>query len=160
MISYPYEIETWVKNVIGKKLFKINGLFYFLEKRDLDNPQQLQLFFNGYDGGGVFCCGKNGSTLNIINSPMKECNLGEYGRQEIVDLSESEFFFKYVDLDLVSVYSVYSETEESFVGVKLLFSDDLSFSIINLGDEINVFQEIPLQYEEEEKFKYIRIKTI
>jgi hypothetical protein len=55
---------------------------------------------------------------------------------------------------LLDVYSVFSSVEDACVGIKFVFEGDLNLIIVNFGDEINIFNSLPLSYEHDEGIKY------
>jgi len=157
MIHISDEVVNWVKNVLGKQLCKVNGLIYSFGEPDFERPQQLQLLFNQYDGSESFCCGQDGSTLILTRSLMQACNLGTLGKQDILDLSGGEWFSEYVGLRLMHAYSIFSNIEYAYIGLKLSFSNNTDLSIINLGDEIHLFKKIPTVIVEEQGIDYFEI---
>lgn len=46
------------------------------------------------------------------------------------------------------------------IGAKLVFDEGLTLAIINLGDEIKVFDSLSMEYERDEKINYIDVLSI
>ncbi|WP_426817035.1 hypothetical protein ACP3TC_18785 [Winslowiella sp. 2C04] len=159
MIDLPEIYQEWGRNVIGSKLCSVNGLVYIYETADLEHPQQLQLIFSGINRGGSFRCGKDGATLALTELPMQESDLGEYGKEVIMDMSDSCSFYRYIGRVVSKVFAIYSDIDKALIGLKLVFDDGLNLIIINLGDELNVFNTLPLQYVQEECIDYLEIST-
>ncbi|EJA8226242.1 hypothetical protein MUZ84_004871 [Salmonella enterica] len=86
MMLFGEGYQELAHNVVGKKLQNINGLIYVYDVPDLEAPQQLQFVFFSENQSIVFRCGQDGASLELIDSPMQENNLGEYGKEEIMDL--------------------------------------------------------------------------
>ncbi|EGG5311693.1 hypothetical protein HJ617_005635, partial [Salmonella enterica] len=125
MMLFGEGYQELAHNVVGKKLQNINGLIYVYDVPDLEAPQQLQLVFFSENQSIVFKCGQDGASLELIDSPMQENDLGEYGKEEIMDLSNSCLFQKFIGKTLLTFYVIYSETEQKIIGVKLFFDEEL-----------------------------------
>lgn len=159
MSNLPEIYQEWGRDVTGDKLCGVNGLVYIYEAPDLDHPQQLQLIFSGINRGGSFRCGKDGATLALTELPMQESDLGEYGKEVIMNMSDSYSFYRYIGRVVSKVFAIYSDTEKTIIGVKLVFDGGHDLIIINLGDELNIFNSLPLQYVQEECIDYLEIST-
>lgn len=159
MINLPEMYQEWGRNVTGRKLCSVNGLVYIYEAADLEHPQQLQLIFSGINRGESFRCGKDGATLALTELSMQESDLGEYGKEVIMNISDSCSFYRYIGRVVSKVFAIYSDIEKAIIGLKLVFDGGLNLIIINLGDELNVFNSLPLQYVQEECIDYIEIST-
>ena len=151
----PY--QKWISGCIGKELSVVKGLIYVFDAPDFNHPQQLQLVFG--EGGEIakFRCGSNGSRLEISYSPLKEKELGEYGKEVIIDLSGFPMFINCIGKILLKACLIYSLMEDDCVGIKLLFEGDYGLLIMNVGDEINVLDCFSLSYEQEEGLEYYEL---
>ena len=152
--------QDLANNVVGQKLQNVNGLIYVYDVPDLGAPQQLELIFLGENKNIAFKCGQDGASLELINSPMQEKDLGEYGKEIIMDLSNSSLFQEVIGKTLCRFYMVYSETEQKVIGTKLVFDDGLTLVIVNFGDEIKVFDSLSMDYERDEKINYVDVLPI
>lgn len=152
--------QELARNVIGRKIQNVNGLIYIYNVPDLGAPQQLQLVFFSENESIVFRCGLDGASLELSDLPMQEKDLGEYGKEVIMDLSNSCFFQKFIGKILLQFYVIYSEIEQKVIGAKLFFEEGLTLVIINLGDEIKLFDTLSMEYEREEKINYIDVLSI
>lgn len=85
---------------------------------------------------------------------MQEKDLGEYGKEVIMDMSLSISFINYIDKTLSDVVLIFSQVENAYIGVRLTFEEQLDLIIINLGDEINILESLPLPYEKDEGIIY------
>ena len=133
------QYKKWASYVIGERLLEVKGVIYFFETPDLEHPQQLQLIFSNTEKAFSFRCGKDGSTLELTDSPVQENDLGEYGKEIIMDISSSMSFVDCIGNPLLKVYSIFSSIEGAYIGVKLVFDGDLNLIVLNIGDEINIF---------------------
>ncbi|KJM66320.1 hypothetical protein B5M10_10930 [Pluralibacter gergoviae] len=146
--------SEWLQKVIGKKLSLVEALVYIFDEPELQHPQQLQLTFSGISSAEIFKCGKDGVSLELIDVPMQEKDLGEYGKEVIMDMSLSISFINYIDKTLSDVVLIFSQVENAYIGVRLTFEEQLDLIIINLGDEINILESLPLPYEKDEGIIY------
>lgn len=147
-------------NVVGQKLKKINGLIYVYDTPDFGSPQQLQLVFFIKNQSIVFKCGLDGASLELSDSPMQENDLGEYGKEIIMDLSNLSIFHNIIGKTFLKLYVIYSEIEQKVIGTKLVFDEGLTLVIINLGDEIKAFNSLSMEYEQDEKISYLDVLSV
>lgn len=74
-----------------------------------------------------------------------------------MDMSNLPSFSRVIHKTLVKAYAVFSETEKSYIGLKLLFEAGLELFVLNVGDEINIFEFLPLSYEQEDVTRYLEL---
>ncbi|YCH31507.1 hypothetical protein M1D48_05505 [Erwinia sp. D4-22] len=146
--------QVWARDVVGEKLLKVNGLIYFLKKPDLEHPQQIQLIFSKSERVYSLKCGKDGSTLELTDQPIRESDLGEYGKEVLINISHAYPFVNYIEKNLSKMFLMYSSIEESHVGIRLVFEGYLDLFIVNIGDEINIFESLPSSYERDQCIQY------
>jgi hypothetical protein len=138
----PGLMISWLLAVFGKKLLSVNALFHiFASERD-SSPQEVGLLFDDSEAGKLYG-GPDGASLCFSLSPIFGCDLGEYGRQDTFCVSGEPYFSNVVGRRLVSASLVQSLAEEAVVGVSLSFDSGFCLSILNLGDELFVYDEIP-----------------
>lgn len=154
MMTPLEQYRGWARRVLGKKLSRVMGVIYIFEVPYLEQPQRLQFEFYNVENAASFQCGKDGSSLELTDSPLQEIDLGEHGKEVIMDISYLPSLSRVHYKVLVNVYAVFSEVEDSYIGVKLLFEDGLIVFILNVGDEINIFESLPLSYEQENIIRY------
>lgn len=160
MIHFRKKYQELAHNIVGQKLQNVNGLIYVYDTPDLGVPQQLQLVFFNENKSIVFRCGQDGATLELIDSPMQESELGEYGKEVIMDLSNSYSFQKVIGKILLRFYMICSKIEQKVIGAKLVFGEGLALVIINLGDEIKIFDSLSMEYERDEKINYVNVLSV
>jgi hypothetical protein len=151
----PEVYQEWGHGVVGNKLHDVIGLIYVFQSPDLEHPQQLQLIFTDPIHNVNFRCGADGATLDFTKTPIRESDFGEYGKEVVMSMSDSLLFQKYIGRCVSKVFLIYSDTENTTVGIRVVFDAELNLIIINLGDEINFFDSLPLKYEEDEGLSYI-----
>lgn len=57
----------------------------------------------------------------------------------------------------MKAYALFSEVENSYIGINLLFEDGLLLFVLNVGDEINVFEFLPLSFVQEDTIRYLEL---
>jgi hypothetical protein len=149
-------IEEWFRSIIGKKLNAIYGLIYIYLTEDINHPQELQIIFENEITRKI-SCGSDGSTLRIDNSPMIESDLGEYGKQLIMDISNVPVFQQAVGEKLEKLEVIESKREQCIVGINLKFSNSIIINILTIGDEISYYTSIPLSIVEDEELIFLPI---
>lgn len=146
--------RKWAQNIVGKKLIEVRGLIYFLDKPDFDHPQQIQLIFSKFENLLSLKCSRDGATLEFTDHPIQESNLGEYGKEVLLDISCMHPLDNYINKTLLKLLAVFSLVENAYIGIKFIFEEgDEGFFILNVGDEINILEVLPLGYEESEGIK-------
>ncbi|WP_458718229.1 hypothetical protein [Pseudomonas gregormendelii] len=133
---------SWLLTVLGKELLSVNALLHiFASERD-SSPQEFGLLFDDSEVGR-FYGGPDGASLCFSLSPFFSCDLGEHGKQDIYCVSAKPYFSNVVGRRLVSASLVQSLAEKTVVGVALSFDSGFRLSILNLGDELFVYDAIP-----------------
>ncbi|WP_436873936.1 hypothetical protein [Kosakonia sacchari] len=84
------------RKIVGLRLNDIYGLIYVPETPDFSSPQQLQLIFSCKSESITIKGGADGATLELFNSPMQESDLGEFGKQVIMNLSSFQQYKGYI----------------------------------------------------------------
>lgn len=149
--------QEWTRGIVGEKLLGVRGLIYSLETPDYGHPQQLQFIFSKVEKINNLKCGKDGSTLELSDRPLRENDLSEYGKEMIVDTSNMLPFTNYLEKRLLKVFLVFSSLEDAIIGIKLIFEDNLILFIMNVGDELNILESLSSSYEEYEGIKYQQV---
>lgn len=138
----PEFMISWLPTVFGKKLLSVNALFHiFASERDFF-PQEIGLQFDDAELGKLYG-GSDGASLCFSFHPIVGCDLGEYGRQDVFCVSDELCFSNVVGRRLASASLVQSSAEEAVIGITLSFDNGARLSILNLGDELFVYDEIP-----------------
>ncbi len=87
---------------------RVNGVIYSLETHDFSHPQQLQLVFSEVEEMESFKCGRDGSTLELTDVSLQGNDLGEYGRETVIDISHVYPFVNYIEKKLLKVFLIFS----------------------------------------------------
>jgi len=148
-------MEVWLRSIQGKRLQSVMGLFHEYEAdRDrraqqfcfvVDTLQPFKLF-----GGG------DGVSIRMSEQCMSEVDMQEFGRMVRLDISQSHPFSQFISKKISSVAVVISNREEATIGVVINF-DGRGFSILNLGDEFYIYDEIPKEILAEEKLSIVLV---
>ncbi|MCO7263925.1 hypothetical protein [Dickeya zeae] len=146
--------QEWANHVVGERLSEVRGVIYFFENPDFEHPQQLQFIFSNTESITSFRCSKDGSTLEVTDFPAQGNDLGEYGKEVIMDVSNSRLFVDYIGKSLLKVHSIFSSIEDAYIGIKLVFESGLSLIVVNIGDELNISDSLSSSYEHGEGIKY------
>lgn len=141
-MNSPGLMIDWLLTVLGKKLLSVNALFHVFSSERDSAPQEVSLQFENSQIG-KFYGGPDGASLCFSLNPISNCDLGEYGRQDIFCISGELYFSDVVGRKLVSASLVHSLVEGVVVGVALSFDNGFCLSILNLGDELFVYDKIP-----------------
>lgn len=141
-MNSPRLMIAWLLTVLGKKLLSVNALFHVFSSERDSAPQELCLLFENSEIGKLYG-GPDGASICFSLNPISSCDLGEYGRQDIFNISGERYFFDVVGRRLVSASLVQSLAEDVVIGVALSFDNGFCLSILNLGDELFVYDEIP-----------------
>lgn len=141
-MNSPRLMIAWLLTVLGKKLLSVNALFHVFSSERDSAPQELCLLFENSEIGKLYG-GPDGASICFSLNPISNCDLGEYGRQDIFNISGERYFSDVVGRRLVSASLVQSLAEDVVIGVALSFDNGFFLSILNLGDELFVYDEIP-----------------
>lgn len=157
-MNSPKLMNAWLLTVLGKKLLSVNALFHvFCSERD-SAPQEVGLLFENSEIGKLYG-GPDGASLCFSLNPILSCDLDEYGRQDIFCISGELYFSDVVGKRLVSASLVQSLAEDVVVGIALSFDNGFYLSILNLGDELFVYDEIPEEIVISERVSLISINA-
>uniref|UniRef100_UPI0036D7E049 hypothetical protein n=1 Tax=Photorhabdus sp. RM322S TaxID=3342825 RepID=UPI0036D7E049 len=154
------EAHDWGMGIIGSRLKSVQGLVYMLHVEDIEHPQELFFEFEGADISRKISCGQDGSSLVVCSKPMIESDLGEYGKQIIKDISQHSIFNRLIGQKLSCFNAIYSEIEQCVIGFSFIFYNYGQISLLNLGDEIYIYNDIPECIFLEEKITLVKIVNL
>jgi hypothetical protein len=148
-------ITSWLLPALGRNLLSANALFHvFASKKGM--AQEISLLFEDYEPGKFYGC-SDGESLCFSLAPLVECDLGEYGQMTIGCVSDEACFSNVVGKKLASASFVRNSMNRITLGVVLSFDMGFSLSILHLGDEIFVYNDIPLELIVSEKLNFILV---
>ncbi|MCH5548606.1 hypothetical protein ACQJ22_27330 [Pseudomonas fragariae (ex Marin et al. 2024)] len=135
-------MNAWLLTALGKTLISVNALFHVFSSERDSAPQEVGLLFENSEIGRIYG-GPDGASICFSFNSISSCDLGEYGRQDVFCVSGEPYFSDVVGRRLVSASLVQSLAEDAVVGVVLSFDNGFCLSILNLGDELFVYDDIP-----------------
>ena len=102
-----------------------------------------------------------GDALHFSFDPLAEFDMEEHGSVKISCVSNEPCFMDVVGCNLESAFVVKSlqfEDAEDELGVQMQFCGNHKLSILNLGDELYIFNEIPEKLIEAYKLVFAPVK--
>jgi len=150
-------MASWLLSVLGRSLLSANALFHVFASVRSEKPQDIALLFEGTVLGKFYGC-SDGASLCFSLGPLVECDLGEYGQLTIFCVSDEACFSSVVGKKLVSASFVCGSMNKITLGIVLSFDTDSRLSILHLGDDIFVYNDIPLELIVSEKLRFIPVK--
>lgn len=146
-------------DVKGKRLKSVHCLVYSYNESDsLDDVQEILMEFEGLPYLMKVSGGGDGASIVLTTSPLREVNMEKYGKLVIKRISSNNLFANAIDRKVVSFYCIYSGVEKVTAGVGFEFDNTMKFSIVNLGDQLFVFNEIPTYICKSEQLAFVPIK--
>lgn len=131
------------KCIVGKKLKEVNALVYFLNEEDTYHPQELQFVFFAKNLTIKFSTDSDGSSLILSNGGLLERDFGENGKEIVKNFSSDFRFEKIINKEILNFNPIYSKKEKSIIGFYFLFEKESKIYILNLGDDIFIFDNTP-----------------
>lgn len=110
-MNSPRLMVAWLLTVFGKKLLSVNALFHVFSFERDSAPQEVGLLFESSEIGKLYG-GPDGASICFSLNPISNCGLGEYGRQNIFNISGELYFSNVVGRRLVSASLVQSLAED------------------------------------------------
>lgn len=148
----------WLYSIIGQKLAGVIALIHvYDEHEDNESPQAIYLKFENDLGGNLECASDGESILYSPKLPA-ETDLGEYGKEILKDISNTELWCECVGSSLVSSFVLFANGNVS-IGVRLIFQSGKSIDIVNLGDEIYIYNFLPRHIVEEENITFDKVSS-
>ena len=151
------DLVGWLQGVVGKGLTSVRASIHVYEGvGDYDNPQELEIQFSS-GGRRKFRCSNDGVSIDSDPTELVDCDMAEYGKQVIEDLSDSPIWKDVISRALVGAVLIRSSVASSVVGVQFRFEGGLAVSVLNLGDELYIFQEIPSQLISDQEIEFFPV---
>lgn len=156
MIAASEAFKSWLVGCIGLRLLLALGLYHVFESKKNGTPQAVSLLFDG-EGCGTLKCAPDGASIAYSSEAVSECDLGEFGAENVFSLVNDEVFSSVIGEELISASFIVSSAEEAVAGVFLRFGNSESLSFVNLGDDLFVYKEIPPEIVKCEGLEFVRI---
>ncbi|NRB68436.1 MAG: hypothetical protein HRU48_13885 [Vibrio sp.] len=149
------EVSCLLIEILGFRLLSVFALIHTFDgERDLSSPQELLFTFEG--GSQVrIKCDKDGESIHFDNQTPVEANMAEYGQDILCNCSNNNNFKYGIGRTVDQIDLIVSD--KIIFGLLMTFEGARSITIINLGDELYVYDELPKNILEEEKWKRILV---
>lgn len=148
------ELKNWLNKAIGQKLESVLALIHVFDgEKNVEQPNEIDLQFTSC-GHGLLRCGPDGATIVWNDEGSKEVDIGELGHFVIEDFASQPTWATVMGKTLVGADLIQSEGMNS--GVKLLFEGEAWVAVLNWGDELYVFHEMPEWSDDELTFTNIK----
>ena len=157
MINSRAYIESQIAASFGHRLIAVQGAYYS-DGQTTDsptNPIEIMFSFEGCEDWKLKCA-PDGESLLLEDSPIEDIDMQEYGKVLRINVSDKPPFVELTNNSLEEAFLLISQPE-LVVGIKLRFIYAPSLIIINVGDEIQVHEEIPSAIVSEKDFEIRRI---
>jgi hypothetical protein len=150
-VTIAPNLKDWLLSIIGHKLKAVLALIYVYDgKEDLITPQELMLQFET-NMKGKFSCSSDGESLAWDNHAFEPSELGEYGDEIVKVLSHLPYWKHLIGKRLNEVKMIIPSHYSCLIGLQFLFEDNLSVVVINLGDELFIFNSLPENFIQDEE---------
>ncbi|WP_373414473.1 hypothetical protein [Ensifer aridi] len=145
------ELAMWAKNAFNSTLARVDGKIYaYGESLHFERPQAVRFRFSGTEGI-TFFCHSDGETLTWDTSELSEVDLDEYGKELVVNLADHAPWSRLIGRTLTSVSEIVSP-DGPVIGYEFIFKPDGNLLLLNLGNEMAVFDEPQEVILKEESF--------
>lgn len=137
------KLTNWLKDVLGRRLISVLALVYTYDgEKEFENPQELDLQFLSC-GHGKLVCSYDGSSIEWQDNYIHEVDMEEFGQQLLENVSNRSIWNSVVNKMLLDAELINSIVEDSVIGVRFSFENRETISVLNLGDELYVYRDIP-----------------
>lgn len=158
MNAISEDFKSWLLNCVGRNLVQVFGAFHVFEGGKNEFPQAVSLLFD--EGNfGTLECASDGSSIAYRPNAAVGRDLGEYGVEQILSLSNEAQFLPLMGRMLISVSLLESSIEDSIVGVAFNFFEFESIALVNLGDDLNIYKEVPQQIMSCQGIKFVPLAS-
>lgn len=150
------QICSLLREVVGYRLLSVIALLHTFEgEKDFSSPQELLLVFEN-NSQVRLRCDQDGESIIVDNEAPTESNLEEYGQNILYNYSndnEIEFGIgkKVKQIELIV-------SDNIVFGVSIFYDTACSLTLLNLGDELYVYDEFPKYIVEEEKARRLLVR--
>lgn len=153
-------MQMYGEEVVGRILKSVCGLMFTCdEQTSFDNLQEITMEFGPLSFFMRLAGGIDGASLLLDELPLRESDMGEYGKLIIRNISSNPAFIEVIDKRIIAFNVVYSGVEQIIIGVNLQFDNSMEISILNLGDQLFIFNKIPGDVFREELMELKSVKS-
>ncbi|BBA35855.1 uncharacterized protein sS8_3923 [Methylocaldum marinum] len=152
------KLIEWLNKIAGQRLTGVLALIYVYDDREDNNsPQAIYLEFDNNLHGCVRCA-SDGESIEYDSNAPAEIDLGRYGNEILKYISNQGPWRECVGEKLNDSFVLIADNNVC-MGVRLLFQSGKSVDIVNLGDELYVYDFLPESIVAEEHIETKRINS-
>lgn len=141
MIQMQNDITVWLQQLSGQELRSVNALLFIFDGvEEIDHPQAVSLTFSTSENC-VLKCASDGESMQFSRELLMNNDMGEFGKQLVRDVSACTTWHECIDKQVFKTYLLESECDK-IVGVGFSFDSEISIFVMNLGDELYIFDRI------------------
>ncbi|WP_125557873.1 hypothetical protein [Pseudoalteromonas rubra] len=149
------EISGLLRKALGFRLLSVFALVHTFDgEMDCTSPQELLFLFEGEFQFRVMCH-QDGESIHVDSQPLVEVDMGAHGRNILCNCYDDKSFAHGVGKPVENIELIVSD--KIIFGMLLLFSGGGSIVILNLGDDLYVYDELPGDIIEEENGKKLQV---
>lgn len=148
-------LESWLQSLLGNKLKEVFALTYaFDSEKDFVNPQALDIRFES-SHKGVLRGSEDGESVSWCEEDILESrDLGNHGSESIEQVSHLQVWATALGRQLQNFEIIISSQVDRPVGIALAFENNIWICVLNYGDELCVFDEVPKDILDAEGFTF------
>lgn len=148
-------LESWLQSILGNKLEEVFALTYvFDSEKDFVNPQALDIRFES-SNKGVLRGSEDGESVAWYEEDVLESrDLGDHGAESVEQVSHLQVWATALGRKLQQFQIIISSQADRPVGISLEFENNAWVCVLNYGDELCVFDEIPKDILDAEGFTF------
>lgn len=140
MIRQEDSTENWLKSLHGQEFRSVEALVYvYGDVENIEHPQAVSLKFS-LSESNIIECDSDGDSIKVSRGNIVESDLEEFGREVIKDFSTHEIWSKFIGKRVSSSFLIESVGQVK-AGIGFEFEDGNSIYILNLGDELFIFNK-------------------
>jgi hypothetical protein len=152
----PSLLISWLQSVIGKKLLSVKGSYHVFNSQKSQLGDEFEFLFEEDKHGKIYG-DSDGNSLCFSTDAASEFDMQEHGAVAVFCVSDEPFFKDVVGQKLLSFFAVKPLNETNAIGIQMQFTGNKKLSILNLGDELFVFDEISERLVNEEQLAFIPV---
>lgn len=138
MIRQEDSTENWLKSLHGQEFRSVEALVYvYGDVENIEHPQAVSLKFS-LSEPSIIECASDGDSIKVSRGEIVESNLEEFGSEIIKDFSTHEIWSNFIGKRVSSSF-LFESAGQVKTGIGLEFEDGKSIHILNLGDELFIF---------------------
>lgn len=98
-------------------------------------------------------CANDGQSIAVSGKRPLEVNMDELGCNKLINVPINSALNKIEGSRITDMQKIYSGYSNSTLGIKII-TDNVTSNVLNLGDELFIFSEVPQDIVAEEEITY------